>query len=190
MRPLIVPFVCLLASSTACTSAPSGQCDADVDCPNGLVCVDAVCRLAHDASSDIDDAGVVCVSEAECDDALACTVDECVEGACVHRPSDDRCGDGQVCERTGCVAVGCDPSACETRGCVMAECVDGECVRTDACADGAECCAGECVPAGCDDGDECTRDRCGATGCEHAPQMGSEGRPFVDGGVCSPDGGP
>lgn len=54
-----------------------------------------------------------------CDDGIACTQDECLNGQCVHAVNSMLCGEGQMCDATrGCVSTcvgescGCQGSAC------------------------------------------------------------------------------
>jgi hypothetical protein len=110
-----------------------------VECPAGIDCVAGVCDVAVpdgglDAGVDAGaldagppvDAGPECVIAADCDDAVACTVDGCIDQRCTHTPV------SSVCEGE------CDPVAgCTLRACTTpAECDDG-----NAC-DGVETCTG------------------------------------------------
>ena len=38
-----------------------------------------------------------CDSDAECDDGIPCTIDECIDEACVRTPDDTLCDDGLFC---------------------------------------------------------------------------------------------
>ena len=98
---------------------------------------------------------VECVTNEECDDNNACTVDSCEEPACLHDPID-----GCIpCTGTG----GCD---------------DGDaCTGADTCADGV--CTGTAIPdcqpcidsAECDDGNACTDDQCLDLACAFVPNF-------------------
>jgi hypothetical protein len=135
------------------------------------------------------DAGPVCPPS--CDDDVACTVDRCEDGRCVHTPDDGLCP-GERCSPTmGCVPVVCttdgecdDGDRCNgaercrpgstPTGCVPAErpldCNDGASCTDDGC-DPARGCVHVRIDARCDDGVSCTADVCtgtaGPTGCEH-----------------------
>jgi hypothetical protein len=80
-----------------------------------------------------------CVTDADCNDGLACTVDVCSGNACQHSPI---------------------PSCCVT----SADCNDGNVCTTDACQ--SNVCVNTAVPncctsdAACDDGNTCTADTC------------------------------
>jgi hypothetical protein len=110
-----------------------------------------------------------CVTDAYCDDGIACTADSCVAGACAHTAEDD------MCPREGACMVGlCDPtvgcSSVPDPGCAQCQ-VDSDCDDAVACTvdrcTGASC---EHTPrdGACDDGDVCTMDRCDVEdGCEY-----------------------
>lgn len=95
-----------------------------------------------DASDDAaDDAeAATCTTAGECDDGIACTVDDCAteSGLCTHEPDDAACDDGDACNG----AELCDPA----RGCVSG------------------------TPVDCDDEIGCTDDLCDPTsgGCLRA----------------------
>ncbi len=122
-----------------------------------------------------------------CDDGLACTEAECVEGACVWDLSDDACLIGGHCVDVGasnpdnpCLA--CDREADPWNWTATAE---GEACPLDVpCIADAVCAAGECVgtPVTCDEGTDCLENLCD-------PQTGEcAARPTNEGGAC--DGGP
>jgi hypothetical protein len=85
---------------TGCTSA--AECDDGVAC-NGV----ERCELG----------ACVAGAPAVCDDAIACTVDRCLEptsGAvpsCNYTPDDARCATGQICGSGGCIST-CGESPC------------------------------------------------------------------------------
>lgn len=121
-----------------------------------------------------------CSTNAECDDATPCTLDECVVGnVCQHTPLHSSCPSGQMCV----------PS----RGCVEPS---GDCASDADCDDGRRCngeetcvvARGMCLPGtpiDCNDNNECTLDRCSETGgmCQY------ELAPGCDGGSTPSDGG-
>ena len=106
-------------------------------------------------------------AEGECDDGIACTVDDyCAGGLCVAGGLLD-CGDANPCTDDTC-----DFDA----GCLhvnnQAPCSDGNiCTTADTCANGT------CNGTGnldCDDNNPCTADACEQqTGCTHTPQDGN-----------------
>lgn len=118
-----------------------------------------------------------CDTNAECDDGLSCTIDECIVGnVCRHDPLDARCdtaaGERCVVGR-GCVAG--TPTDCETHE----DCQDG-----NVCNGQEQCIVGNCfmgTPLNCSDGNACTADTCDpATGCRH--QLICDGGATVDAG--------
>jgi MYXO-CTERM domain-containing protein len=128
-----------------------------------------------------------CTVDADCDDGLACTVDNCnpITGACTARAtpgccvSDGDCDDGLACTADACMrAPGAPTGVCAgtpIAGCCVADAdcgeVDGDLCTVPSC----NVVAGRCVegPLSCDDGDPCTADACAADGaCTHAPIAG------------------
>jgi hypothetical protein len=103
----------------------------------------------------------LCLTAADCDDGLDCTIDGCTvaTGECTHLAT---CDDGNPCTDDLCTASGCinvnNTAACnDGNGCTM----------NDKCSGGV--CAGG-VPAVCDDGLTCTFDACSTTlGCVNLP---------------------
>jgi hypothetical protein len=132
------------------------------------------------------DAGpvIVCETDAECDDGLGCTADECTSARCVSTPNDALCTDGPdgACNvTTGCqysvceVGVTCHAGPCETP-----RCIGTTCDPVSMCAPDEVCCGGACMT--CDDGNACTDDGCDGTACTHAPR---DGQPCEDGLYCT-----
>ena len=122
-----------------------------------------------------------CATDADCDDALACTVDACTKAdGCTN--TEDACFDGDPC-----TADSCDPAS----GCVHAPiascggCVTAaDCDDKDACNGQEACDAGACKPGApvvCDDGDACN----GAESCVDGAC--APGTPMVcdDGDICN-----
>lgn len=123
-----------------------------------------------------------CTTAADCDDSIACTLDECVVGnVCRHDPLDARCNTaaGERCVAgRGCVSG--MPTDCETH----ADCQDG--LR---CNGSEQCIAGNCfmatTPHDCDDGNACTEDICdesAPSGCRYETLCDS-GTVLVDAGT-------
>jgi len=80
-----------------------------------------------DASPDLD-AGVDGGCGGGCDDAVPCTVDECVDGACAHTADDGLCDDAMACTIDACdSATGCTHTADDTL------CDDGLACSADSC---------------------------------------------------------
>lgn len=88
-------------------SGPIG-CTSAADCNDGVACNGAErCELG----------ACVAGTPAVCDDAIACTVDRCLEPtsgtvpSCNYTPDDSRCATGQICTATGCIST-CSESPC------------------------------------------------------------------------------
>src|SRR5690606_5272981 len=144
--------------------------------------VSSGCGLFLDTSppdGEEDDGGVVTCEPAECGDDIECTVDECGDGGCVHRPDDSKCSGEDICV----VGYGCsNPTPCasdaDCRGLVLGSCVVASCVTdigyceqhkdVSLCDDDVGCTADVCADDGtcsssasdalCDDGASCTID--------------------------------
>lgn len=104
-----------------------------------------------------------CLSDAECDDAIDCTLDRCEPTGCTNQPSDDFCDDDLLCTRDRCRP--------DTGGCTNFHsddaCNDGtECTR-DRCDDESQQCINSPCDVLCDDGSFCNGvERCDAVlGC-------------------------
>lgn len=122
-----------------------GDCDDGIFCNGPEVCADGAC-LREAAPN--------------CDDGLACTVDECDESArqCVPVPVDAGCDDGLFCNG----AETCDSDT----GCIPGVAPCGDPLR---CDEDLRVCL-DCVQAGdCDDGDPCTQNRCELGTCAAEP---------------------
>lgn len=135
-----------------------------------------------------------CVSDADCDDGVGCTVDLCAGGECTAAPSDALCDDGVSCTKDSCdLFADCtnaplDALCSDDVGCTADFCLPGVgCVYEpcdDACSDGSFCNGLErcdpgvgCVkaPAPCDDGIVCSIDTCnpgGSGACGHTVSAG------------------
>ena len=155
--------------------------------------------LMPDGGTTERDAGPLC--EGPCDDGVACTRDECVDGSCHFVPMDALCDDGERCGATaGCVPIVCennpqcdDGSACNGEetcdpgnrradprtGCLEGTaivCNDSKSCTDDACDDDAGGCVYTPVHERCADAVDCTVDRC--------DPIASDG---ADGCVVTPD---
>jgi hypothetical protein len=81
--------------------------------PNDAFCNDGlVCNGAETCSAQ---SGCVAGTPVNCDDGIACTIDDCNEpnGACTHQPDDSLCSHGKLCNgiETCDVVKGCQPAA-------------------------------------------------------------------------------
>ncbi len=175
----------------------SGDCLHEPDdtyCNNGVFCdgtetCDGVQGCMSGASpcgdAPCDETGgrcVGCLVDADCDDGVECTQDNCdlALGICSFAPDDALCDD----------LDGCTTDRCETAGCVF-EPTPGCCTESAQCDDGNPCTddlceAGQCVShnnsIACDDGDPCTtNDLCAGGACAGAPI------PNCGGGTQPPD---
>ena len=97
-----------------------GDIDADADGDvDGDVDADA------DADTDEDSEGPgECTVASDCDDGVACTIDDCVFGVCEQVPDDGLCSPGESCDFE--------------EGCAHVIWVDWTCALTATCGDGAE----------------------------------------------------
>ena len=115
-----------------------------------------------------------CGSNAQCDDAIACTVDTCSGGSCLHSPIAGCCATNADCaDADPCTNDACDLSnnACDN---TPIDCNDGRaCTGPDACVGGvcqnpytpfAGCCV---TPADCNDGNATTTDICSSGTCSN-----------------------
>ncbi len=183
---------CCAANGTAgCEMVPCclDVCEVIPSCCSGVW--DAACAELALASCTV---CFACIAAGDCDDADACTLDDCVDHRCSNSAID--CGDGDACTADGCspdtgcthAALNCDDGdACTQDGCDS----QSGCVHDPIdCADGNACTADSCdVLAGClhaavdcADGDACTADACDVlTGCTHQPAD------CDDGNACTAD---
>lgn len=110
--------------------------------------------------------GPPCLSDAECDDGVPCTVDTCEPTGCVHAPDDAACDDGKLCTADTCVpGVGCQHVHSD------AMCDDGIGCTLDACDAASDTCQHTACDSMCEDGVFCTGvKRCDTThGCTAGP---------------------
>jgi plastocyanin len=128
-----------------------------------------------------------CLTNADCDDGVACTDDVCTQGACTSTPNNANCpSDGLFCNGTefcdaaaDCLSTGnpCTGSQCDEAGDRCVQCLnDGQCNDGNVCTDDA-CTNGNCQltpnTATCDDNDECTEaDACSNGQCSGTPIEG------------------
>ena len=126
---------CVVSTEDDCT-ADDGKYQGD-----GTTCGGLSCRECQDAS--------------HCDDGDPCTLDECVDGECVHTPivgccdTDVDCDDGDPCTNDKCVDGVCEYS--DTCGNGICEPSCGETCSNCAdcaCPPGEVCVGGICMPTG------------------------------------------
>jgi hypothetical protein len=163
-----------------CTHTPmSGQCPL----PPTNECATSICDVEKGCAHTDHDEG--------CDDGIACSMDSCHNGTCVHIPNDNlcvivgsRCATGMCdIELGGCVPKyhdeRCDDDIpCTTDHCINGMCVntptDGLCAGFDTECDKYTCDATTgCVPHPhvelCQDTIPCTIDTCTNGTCIHTP---------------------
>ncbi len=163
-------------------------CEADLNStcdPISLGCMDAT--LADGERRPYQDGGTydagerdACMSDADCDDDLECTVDLCAGGLCLHRESD------ALCPTPACGSASCNAGICEITP-RDADCDDGLDCTVDACRADGTCGAtpdnARCTAASggvCDATDGCQYDTCDTTTC--FPQGCLDG--VCDGNTC------
>jgi len=128
----------------SCTDVPAGG-------GTPYCCGDGFCDGAeNDVNCGID---CGCVTNADCDDGVACTDDACIGGACSNTPNDANCpDDGLFCDGTeycdgsaGCLSTGDPCSAGETCNESTDSCDAPACGLTgDACTQNSDCCSLSC----------------------------------------------
>lgn len=80
------------ASGVGCSNAALQD---GTPCGGDLICVAGECRDG-------------CTTTADCDDGVACTIDQCTNGACQHTTMDALCEDGNDCTTDIChLTQGC-----------------------------------------------------------------------------------
>ncbi|MBT9558878.1 MAG: hypothetical protein IV100_22800 [Myxococcales bacterium] len=187
----------LLAACESVESAENGADDvateptpdgAGVDGSNADVRVEDVTPdtgPTPDDGASVDVAPPECVPSAEtkvCNDFLSCTVDACIEGACVHTPVPGCCVTGDACDD----GIACTTDSCNTiqNRCQHVRSSNACCVTTADCDDLDACTVDECVAnqcvhpktnecqcqsgITCDDGNACTVDQCDLGICDYA----------------------
>jgi len=132
-------------SGWACTTEPQGG--------TPYCCGDLVCEGEEDLANCAIDCG--CSVPADCDDAVSCTDDDCVGGACVNTPNDSYCpDDGQFCNGAeycdagaDCSSLGDPCAANETCNEGTDTCDPDTCLlRGEPCTTNDECCSLSCHP--------------------------------------------
>lgn len=146
-----------------------------------------------------------CVTDADCDDGLACTVDTCAVNTCEYSNPTNCCTEGAAAAVT---EQECGPDPDGPAPCFALECLSGgtcntavtaDCCLADAdCSDGDNCTDDFCEDGACTnpqvdcaDGDPCTADVCFQGSCVHPAQecdvCGLLGVPCPDGFICDAD---
>lgn len=131
----------------SCTDVPaSGSC-----------CGDGTCEGGENESSCAIDCAVTCSVPADCNDAVGCTDDDCVGGACVNTPNNANCPDdgafcngSEFCDATAdCASTGDPCSGGETCNETTDTCDQPPCQpKGGPCTTNADCCSVNCKPNG------------------------------------------
>lgn len=143
-----------------------------------------------------------CVSDSQCNDAIDCTIDTCVDSVCVNAPSDGQCVampggvcvPGTGCSYSSCIAADCAENNSNPALCEVGECVGDTCTSVPQCTGENQVCCGDGTCLTCDDGNPCTANTCviegGAQVCAYVPLDGTlcdDGRGCTTGDVCVGD---
>ncbi len=107
-----------------------------------------------------------CLSDAECDDGVACTNDVCLPSGCSNMPDDAACDDGVFCTIDVCQAgTGCENTFSDS------VCDDGIACTADTCDPATDSCRHEACDGMCNDGAFCNGvERCDTmVGCVAGP---------------------
>ena len=164
-------------------------------CDDGQTCtVQDTCDLSGDCAGTWDASlpDCVCLSDADCDDGLACTADTCAgSGACVYTTTPGSCLVDGVCYASGEPKAGnacllCAPAASQSKLQSKA-CNDQNPCTDDACDPASGCTAAPNDALACDDHDPCTHDdHCsggacqGASDCIADSDCGAAGAPCLE----------
>ena len=165
-------------NTSSAIGLPDAGCDAAKP-PDAHPCASGVCsakaRCSYEARQGC------CLTNADCSDGDACTIDQCdgASGACLP-PQDDPlccvthqdCDDGNPCNVERCVANACRYSPNLVAGCctVAGDCDDGDACTLDSCDVEQHACA-PAVPVDlgpglvcCDAHEDCATDQAGELG--------------------------
>jgi hypothetical protein len=164
------------ADTTADTEVVESTCTGADDCPvetcELVACVDGACEYS------LQDVG------AECDDGMACTLEDACdeEGGCAGTADDTECDDGNPCTASVCVAVG-------DLDCVTKSLENGTfCSDGDLCTEVAECQEGSCVVTSaveCPVENSCTTGTCDSTSGDCVFEPLEDGEDCEDGNKCT-----
>lgn len=170
MRLLLVCSILGLVGATGCTrAAPRDDAGAPTD--TAVPAVD----VGHDAPS------TACTADPQCNDSVACTIDQCVVGGvCQNMPINGMCNTaaGEHCDPVhGCTTM--TSTTCNT---------PADCDDHIFCNGVEQCVLHQCYPAAaardCNDGNDCTVDTCDES-IAHCAYMTT-----CDSGVVGHDSGP
>jgi len=118
---------------------------------------------------------LACQSNADCDDANACTDDVCTKGVCSSTPNSATCDDGLYCNGTDtCNSGTCSQHSgdpCFEQPNLICDEILAACVQ----------CIGD---ADCDDGNECTEDSCSGGSCSNPYSIAGTACGNAAGGDC------
>ncbi len=171
------------------------ECATLADCDDGVACTAEACQsgsCVHIPNNAACSDGLFCngaetchltlgcqAGTSPCGDAIACTVDTCVEATdtCVYTPTDALCADALFCNgaETCSATLGCQAGS--------DPCIDGVACTVDSCVESTDSCEYTPINAACDDALFCNgSETCDVVlGC----QPGSD--PCVDGIACTVD---
>ncbi len=108
---------------------------------------------------------VECGVAAECNDGIGCTIDDCVDGFCIHTENNALCNDGVGCTIDECDSLG---GGCQNTP-SSSLCNDGIFCTSDFC-DAVSDCQHTGIDDLCNDDNPCTDDTCAAgSGCTFTP---------------------
>jgi len=170
------PITCDASKDTTCSKATclaaTGSC-VQQPVAAGAVCSDnSACTVG-----DVCSLGKCIGVPLDCDDAVACTLDQCTPvSGCASVPNGADCDDKNACTTDTCDAIG---------GCLHQSLVSGVCDDGDGCTSADGCVGGVCkgVAITCQDNNPCTSDSCAGGSCVHTPT--SEGAPCGIAKSCS-----
>ncbi len=130
---------------------PPPECTTGDDCKDFDNCTEDVCT--EEGTCENPPIVGCCTDDSECDDGIACTIDECnsIQGKCLHTFQDN------TCCFTAEDCIDSDP-------CTLDLCASNTCVHPQLPSDQCTCVSDVL----CDDGNPCTADKCKAGSCEYA----------------------
>ncbi|MCW5834933.1 MAG: hypothetical protein KIS78_21205 [Labilithrix sp.] len=116
-RLFVVLSACALVLSTgaACDDEPEGACDADTDCPEGMICREARCGpVGAEAGAPDSEAPKGCDADGlTCNAAESCCSGQCVHGRCGTAEPVPTCrGLYELCLDDCCAGLTCTSGTC------------------------------------------------------------------------------
>jgi subtilisin family serine protease len=133
----------------SCTDVPSGG-------GSSYCCGDGSCDTGEDEANCASDCAITCNGPSDCNDGVACTVDDCVGGVCDNTPDDGSCDDGLFCNGT----ESCDSGS----GCVSS---GNPCSGNETCNESNDTCESDCLSGGssCSQNSDCCSNKCRGGSC-------------------------